>query len=86
MIEDFFTKPLQGKAFNIYRDLIMGYKHIKELSMLELSTIKERVDKPKNIMSGETTSITFNTEKPYTSDSSKNVKNTPTYANVVSGK
>ena len=31
MIADFFTKPLQGKLFEEFRDLIMGYKHVSSL-------------------------------------------------------
>ena len=26
-----FTKPLQGKLFRKFRDIILGYKHIREL-------------------------------------------------------
>ena len=40
---DYFTKPLQGKPFNFMRDVIMGYKEIKELSELKIPSIKERV-------------------------------------------
>ena len=31
MIADYFTKPLQGKAFQIFSDLIMGFFHIDTL-------------------------------------------------------
>jgi len=31
MIADFLTKPLQGKLFRKFRDIILGYKHIREL-------------------------------------------------------
>ena len=42
MLADYFTKPLQGKIFHIYRDIIMGYKPITDLlSKIEL---KERVE------------------------------------------
>ena len=27
MLADFFTKSLQGKAFKMYNDVLMGYKH-----------------------------------------------------------
>ena len=46
MVADHFTKPLQGKPFKFYRDIIMGYKHIKELAKCEVDPIKERVGKP----------------------------------------
>jgi hypothetical protein len=45
MLADFFTKPLQGKAFKAYKDVIMGYKHMKELHSLLPSSMKERVGK-----------------------------------------
>ena len=32
MIADYFTKPLQGKMFKHFHDLIMGYVHINDLS------------------------------------------------------
>ena len=28
MLTDYFTKPLKGKVFKIFRDVIMGYKPI----------------------------------------------------------
>ena len=31
MIADFFTKPLQGKLFEEFRNLIMGYKRVSSL-------------------------------------------------------
>ena len=45
MLADFFTKPLQGKSFKVFRDVIMGYKHINELDTLFPSSMKERVGK-----------------------------------------
>ena len=42
MIADFFTKPLQGSLFKVFREVIMGYKPITAL--LNLDTIKERVE------------------------------------------
>ena len=48
MIADYFTKPLQGKPFKMFRDLIMGYVHINNLlKEIDLS-IKERVVKTMN--------------------------------------
>ena len=47
MIDDFFTKPLKGKTFKMFRDLIMAYVHINDiLQAIDLSA-KERVDKSK---------------------------------------
>ena len=48
LLADFFTKSLQGKAFKVYRDVLMGYKHISTLSLLTPSSIKERVGKTVN--------------------------------------
>ena len=62
MIADFFTKPLQGKTFKIYRDLIMGYKSIDELSKFEISTIKERVGQTDKNVIGETSNYNKNIE------------------------
>ena len=62
MIADFFTKPLQEKVFKIYRDIIMGYKSINELSELEVSTIKERVGQTNKNVIGETANYDKNTE------------------------
>ena len=60
MIADFFTKPLQGKLFRKFRDIILGYKHIRDLdnedeeitseervrSNIENTTIKTSVNGP----------------------------------------
>jgi len=46
MIADFFTKPLQGKKFRIFKGLIMGHVHIKNLQSMiasESTTSEERV-------------------------------------------
>ena len=48
MIADYFNKPLQGKDFKIFRDVIMGYAHIDTLLTADLP-IKERVKKCNNI-------------------------------------
>ena len=42
MLADFFTKPLTGKLFHRFRDVIMGYKDIDSLDNTSF-TIKERV-------------------------------------------
>ena len=43
MISDYFTKPLQGKLFKLFRDIIMGYKHIGDILADIESNAKERV-------------------------------------------
>ena len=46
MIADFFTKPLQGNLFRLFRDIILGYKHISELDgIVEKLSDEERVRK-----------------------------------------
>ena len=42
MIADYFTKPLQGRLFKMFRNVIMGYLPIS--SIIEQIPIKERVD------------------------------------------
>ena len=60
MIADYFTKPMQGKFFRMFRDLIMGYVHINDIfKAIELSA-KEHVDKSKTVTEN---SITNNGEK-----------------------
>ena len=44
MLADYFTTSLQGKAFGVYRDVVMGYKHDSSLKELTLSRIKEHVE------------------------------------------
>ena len=43
MLEDFFTKPLQGALFRFFRDIIMGYTSITDI-LDEQPKIKERVE------------------------------------------
>jgi hypothetical protein len=45
MIADFFTKPLQGALFKLFRDIIMGHKLISSLDEHDLALlIEERVE------------------------------------------
>ena len=44
MLADYFTKPLQGKSFYVFRDVLMGWKHIDSLNQIKLSAAKERVE------------------------------------------
>ena len=44
MIADYFTKPLQGKAFKLFRDLIMGYTPISTILDAIALSAKERVE------------------------------------------
>ena len=42
MLADFFTKPLTGKLFHFFRDIVMGYKDIDSLNNNSFS-LKERI-------------------------------------------
>ena len=44
MLADYFTKPLQGRMFGIYRDVLMGWKHISTLQSIPSPCMKERVE------------------------------------------
>ena len=44
MLADYFTKPLQGKLYHKYRDIIMGWKHVRSLNGDVVDSLdKERV-------------------------------------------
>ncbi len=45
MLADFFTKPLQGNLFRMFRAVIMGHKHISTLKEMMPSPPQERVGK-----------------------------------------
>ena len=32
MVADFYTKPLQGNLFRVFRDVILGYVHVSSLN------------------------------------------------------
>ena len=42
MLADYFTKPLQGRMFRLFRNISMGHTSLKTL--IELILIKERVE------------------------------------------
>jgi hypothetical protein len=43
MLADYFTKPLQGRLFTMFREVIMGWKHVNTLKRETSSPSKERV-------------------------------------------
>ena len=47
MIADYFTKPLQGGLFKLFRALIMGYSHVDDILKEIDIAAKERVEKMK---------------------------------------
>lgn len=44
MLADYFTKPLQEKLFRRFREVIMGYKHIKDILLYSTFPLKEHVE------------------------------------------
>ena len=75
MLADFFTKPLNGKLYHTFRDVVMGYKPIYELQD-ETFSFKERVGNVNENRKMNENSKQENTTPP---------KNTPmkTYAEIV---
>ena len=49
MLDDYFTKTLQGKVFCVFRRVIMGYKTISWIKQMLLLK-KERVEKANKIL------------------------------------
>jgi len=43
MLADYFTKPLHGRLFHIFREVIMGWRYISTLDELAPHPSKERV-------------------------------------------
>ena len=58
MVADYFTNPLQGKAFKLFCDVIMGYAHINTFLAADLP-IKEHVEKGKNNKMIEKSTVPF---------------------------
>ena len=49
MLADFFTKPLQGALFRKFRDVILGYKHVDSLALINpVPSFEERVEDEEN--------------------------------------
>ena len=42
MLADFFTKPLQGRMYRLFRNILMGHTSLQTL--IELIPIKEHVE------------------------------------------
>ena len=80
MLADFFTKPLQGKLFGAYRDVIMGWKHIDTLKSLSLHTMKEHVEK----MSEELIIVSKDSDHTKNNGGARKVT-FATYADIIKG-
>ena len=61
MIADYVTKPLQGKLFHTFRELIMGWKSIDDVLLAIRISAKERVENRKVAEStnGQNSRITY---------------------------
>jgi hypothetical protein len=44
MISDFFTKPLQGKKFAYFRDLVLGKESASSIEIDDRSVLEKRTD------------------------------------------
>ena len=79
MIADFFTKPLQGKLFRKFRDIVLGYKHVSSLLEEEESSPQERVRRniPEGMDGGSEDDLSSQLEGE---------KKKVTWAEVVTGK
>lgn len=73
MMADYFTKPLQGRMFKMFRSVIMGHVHINELLSDPEFLLKECVEKIKIVIK--------NSGKPNINSTGK-----ATYADVLVGK
>ena len=88
MLADYFTKPLQGKLFHKFREVIMGWKHVNTLTSItdDENGLKERV---RNTNINDDVRLVSSSE-PYRMNMGDkcdtNTSLTPTYANIVTGK
>ena len=57
MLDDHFTNPIQRRIFNMFREIIIGWKHVSELEKLLPPPSKDRVGKMDGI---ENANISFN--------------------------
>ena len=85
MIADYFTKPLQGALFHMFRNVIMGWAHINTV-YTGYAASKEHVGNIKNKVKFDTD--TNADSKAYTKDElldapSKAVKKTKSYAEAA---
>ena len=90
MLADFFTKPLQGALFYKLRDVILGYRHIRSLDLLEPDSDEERVGdyRSEHVSINEenvTDGTDVNVPDAETKSVYKNNSNAVTWANVVRG-
>ena len=82
MIADFFTKPLQGSLFRLFRDIILGFKHISELDNISEKLSSEecvRKDLPLGTVIRDKASEKYTLLKPTVNENNKTI----TWADVV---
>ena len=44
MLDDYFTKPLQGRLFHMFIEVLMGWKHISTLHQISIPLKERAVD------------------------------------------
>ena len=82
MIADFFTKPLQGSLFRLFRDIILGFKHISELDNISKKLSSEervRKDIPLGTVIMDKASEKYTLLKPTVNENNKTI----TWADAV---
>jgi hypothetical protein len=57
MIGDFFTKPLQGKKFVFFRDLILCKKSVSTMEIVDRSVLEGERILPAKATDGEQTQV-----------------------------
>ena len=86
MVADFYTKPLQGNLFRVFRDVILGYVHVSSLNDDGMETSdEERVRRDE--LRGETEEKDEAVETVITSDDPNpngNKEKVITWADIVS--
>ena len=74
MLADFYTKPLQGNLFRIFRDVLMVLKHIITLRIPPISPDQERVGNNVSLEPGNSGNI-LEDESANSGVDSKTLKN-----------
>jgi hypothetical protein len=54
MIGDFFTKPLQGKKFEYFRDLILGKISVSTTEIVDRSVLQDEIPAGEGTVNGQT--------------------------------
>ena len=76
MLGDFFTKPLQGSLFRMFRDVILGDEHTSALALYPATSTEERVGIKQSNCSGTV-------PKEYREEATLQKKENASWADVV---